>query len=88
MTSTTELKPRAAAFAPAALAVAAIVVGFFVPFIGLPMAMVAVVAIAAANIRDRRLLYATVAAVALSIIINLVLVMIALPAAGALVRGS
>ena len=87
MTTTTDSKPAAAAFAPAALAVVATVVGFFVPFIGLPIAMVAVVAIAAASIRDRRLLYATVAIVAASIVINLVLVMMALPAGQELVQG-
>ena len=53
------------------------------------MAWVAlVVAIAAANITDRRLLYVTVAAVAVSITINLVLVMLDLPAAHALVQGA
>ena len=87
MTSTTDSKPAVAAFAPAALAVIAIVVGLFVPFIGLPLAMVSVVAIAAANIRDRRILYVTIAAVALSIVINLVLVMIALPAGRDVVLG-
>jgi len=80
VTTTTDSKPAATAFAPAALAVVAAIVGLFVPFIGLPVAMIAVVAIAAANIRDRRLLYVTIAIVAASIAINLVLVMIALPA--------
>ncbi len=88
MTSIIEFKPKATALAPAALAVIAIAIGLFVPFIGLPIAMVAVVAIAAANITDRRLLTATVAAVALSIIVNLVLVMMALPAGRQLVEGS
>lgn len=49
--------------------------------------MVAVVAIAAANIRNRRVLYATIAVVAASIVINLVLVMVALPAGQELVQG-
>ena len=87
MTSTTSTKPAAAAFAPATLAVIAIVVGLFVPFIGLPLAMISVVAIAAANIRNRRLLYATIVVVAASIVINLVLVMAALPAGRELVQG-
>ena len=87
MTSTTDIKPAAAAFAPAVLAVIAIIVGLFVPFIGLPLAMVSVVAIAAANIRDRRILYGTIAVVALSIVVNLVLVMMALPAGRELVQG-
>ena len=86
MTSTTDIKPAAAAFAPAVLAVIAIIVGLFVPFIGLPLAMVSVVAIAAANIRDRRILYGTIAVVALSIVVNLVLVMMALPAGRELVQ--
>ena len=88
MTSTTDFKPVAAALAPAALAIIAIIVGLFVPFIGLPIAMVGVVAIAAANIRDRRILYATVAVVGLSIAVNLVLVMVSLPAARQLVEGA
>ncbi len=88
MTSTTDFKPTATSLAPAALAVLAIIVGLFVPFVGLPIAMVAVVAIAAANITGRRLLYATIAAVALSIVINLALVMMALPAGRQLVEGS
>jgi len=87
VTTTTDAKPAAAAFAPAAVAVVAVVVGLFVPFIGLPISMVAVVAIAAANIRDRRLLYTTIAVVAASIVINLVLVMMALPAGQELVQG-
>ena len=87
MTSLTDFKPTATALAPAGLAVVAIVIGLIVPFIGLPIAMVAVVAIAAASIRDRRLLYATVAIVAASIVINLVLVMMALPAGQELVQG-
>ena len=87
MTTTTDSKATAAAFAPAVLAVIAIVVGIFVPFIGLPLAMVAVVAIAAANIRNRRVLYATIGVVAASIVINLVLVMMALPAGQELVKG-
>jgi len=88
VTSTTDFKPVAAALAPAALAIIAIIVGLFVPFIGLPIAMVGVVAIAAANIRDRRILYATVAVVGLSIAVNLVLVMVSLPAARQLVEGA
>ena len=88
MTSITDFKPTATALAPAALAVVAIVIGLFVPFVGLPIAMVAVVAVAAANIKDRRLLYGTVAAVALSIVVNLALVMMALPAGRQLVEGS
>ncbi len=80
MTTTADLKPRASAFAPAALAVAAIVVGLFLPFIGLPISMVAVVSIAAAGIENRRLLYGTVGVVAASVLLNLVLVMVALPA--------
>ena len=88
MTSTTDFKPVAAALAPAALAIISIIVGLFVPFIGLPIAMVGVVAIAAANIRDRRILYATVAVVGLSIAVNLVLVMVSLPAARQLVEGA
>jgi hypothetical protein len=87
VTSITDFKPTAAALAPVTIAAVAVVVGAFVPFVGLPIAMIAVVAIAVANIRDRRLLYATVAAVALSIAINLVLVMLDLPAAHALVQG-
>ena len=86
MTTTADLKPRASAFAPAALAVAAMVVGFFVPFIGLPIAMVAVVAIAAAGIENRRLLYGTVGVVGASVLLNLVLVMVALPAGQELVN--
>ena len=86
MTSITDFKPTATALAPAALAVVAIVIGLFVPFVGLPIAMVAVVAVAAANIKDRRLLYGTVATVALSIVVNLALVMIALPAGRELVE--
>jgi len=88
VTSTTDFKPVAAALAPAALAIISIIVGLFVPFIGLPIAMVGVVAIAAANIRDRRILYATVAVVGLSIAVNLVLVMVSLPAARQLVEGA
>jgi hypothetical protein len=80
VTTTADLKPRASAFAPAALAVAAIVVGLFQPFIGLPISMVAVVAIAAAGIENRRLLYGTVGLVGASVLLNLALVMVALPA--------
>jgi hypothetical protein len=87
VTTTTDSKSTAAAFAPGVLAIVATVVGLFVPFIGLPIAMVAVVAIAAANIRDRRVLYATIGIVAASIVINLVLVMMALPAGRELVQG-
>ena len=88
MTSLTDFKPAATALAPAALALFAIIIGLIVPFIGLPIAMVAVVAIAAANITNRRLLYGTVALVALSIVVNLALVMMALPAGRQLVEGS
>jgi hypothetical protein len=87
VTSIIDFKPKATAVAPAALAMVAIIVGLFVPFIGLPIAMVAVVAIAAANITDRRLLYITVGAVAVSIVVNLMLVMMALPAGRELVQG-
>ena len=61
--------------------------GLFVPFIGLPLSMVSVVAIAAANIRDRRYLYPTVALVVVAIAVNLVLVMMALPDGRDLVEG-
>jgi hypothetical protein len=88
VTSLTNFKPTATALAPALLALVAIVIGLIVPFIGLPIAMVAVVAIAAANITNRRLLYGTVAVVALSIVVNLALVMMALPAGRQLVEGS
>jgi hypothetical protein len=88
VTSIPDFKPTATAFAPVTIAALAIIIGAFVPFIGLPLAMIAVVAIAAANITDRRLLYVTVAAVAVSITINLVLVMLDLPAAQALVQGA
>lgn len=85
--STTSESPRgASAFAPGVIAVVAIGVGFFVPFVGLPLAMVAVVAIAVANIRTRRLLQVTVALVVASIVINLALVMVALPAGRELVE--
>lgn len=77
MTTTSDLKP-ATRIAPAALAVASIIVGLFVPFIGLPISMISVVAIGAANIEERRLLTVTVAIVALAILSNLVLVMVAL----------
>lgn len=87
MTTATDQKPRAATLAPALLAVLAIVVGLFLPFIGLPISMVAVVAIAAAGIGNRRLLYATVAAVAIAVVLNLTLVMMALPAGQELVQG-
>jgi hypothetical protein len=86
VTTTADLKPRASAFAPAALAVAAIVVGLFQPFIGLPISMVAVVAIAAAGIENRRLLYGTVGLVGASVLLNLALVMVALPAGQELVN--
>ena len=88
MTSLTDNKRTATALAPALLALMAIVIGLIVPFIGLPIAMVAVVAIAAANITNRRLLYGTVAVVALSIVVNLALVMVALTAGRQLVEGS
>ena len=87
MTSITDFKPAAASFAPAALAVLAVVIGLFMPFVGLPIAMVAVVAIAAVDIASRRILYATIAAVALSIVVNLAFVMMALPAGRDLVLG-
>ena len=80
MTAATDNRPFAATLAPAVLAVASIVIGLFAPFIGLPLSMVSVVAVAAANIRDRRLLYPTIALVVVAIAINLVLVMLALPA--------
>ena len=86
MSTTTESPRGAASFAPGVLAVVAIVVGLFVPFVGLPLAMVAVVAIAVANIRSRRLLRVTVGLVVASIVINLALVMVALPAARELVE--
>ena len=57
-----------------------LVVGLFLPFIGLPISMVAVVSIAAAGIENRRLLYGTVGIVAASVLLNLALVMVALPA--------
>ena len=88
MTSITDFKPAATTLAPAALAVLAIIMGLFMPFVGLPIAMVAVVAIAAANITNRRILVATIGAVALSIVINLALVMMALPAGRQLVLGA
>ena len=88
MSSLIDFKPKASALAPAALAVLAIATGLFVPFIGLPLAMIAVVAIAAANIEDRRLLHGTIAIVALSIVVNLALVMMALPAGRQLVEGA
>ena len=86
MSSTTESQRGAVAFAPGVLAVVAIVVGLFVPFVGLPLAMVAVVAIAVANIRNKRLLYVTVGLVAASIVINLALVMVVLSAGRELVE--
>jgi hypothetical protein len=74
--------------APSVLAVASIVIGVFVPFIGLPLSMVSVVAVAAANIRDRRLLYPTIAVIVVAIVVNLVMVMLALPAGRQLVEGT
>jgi hypothetical protein len=88
VTSATETKRTAASFAPAAIAIISIIVGFFVPFIGLPLAMVAVVAISAANIEDRRQLYITIGSVGIAIAINLALVMMALPAGRDFVQGS
>ena len=69
------------------MALLSIVIGLFVPFIGLPLSMVSVVAIAAANIRDRRVLYPTIAIVVVAIAVNLMLVMLALPAGRDLVEG-
>ena len=83
-----DLKPKLTALAPASIAVLAIIVGVFVPFVGLPSAMVAVVAIPAAGIENRRLLYVTVVGVALSILTNLTLVMLALPTARRLVEAA
>lgn len=80
MTAATDNRPFAASLAPSVLAFASIIIGMFVPFIGLPLAMVAVVAVAVANIRDRRLLYSTIALVVVAIALNLAMVMVALPA--------
>jgi hypothetical protein len=68
------------------LALVSIAIGLFVPFIGLPLSMVSVVVIAAADIRDRRVLYPTIVLVVLAIVVNLVLVMLALPAGRDLVQ--
>jgi hypothetical protein len=87
VTAAADNRPIAASLAPAGLAGASIVVGFFVPFIGLPLAMVSMVAVAVAGIQDRRLRYPTIALVIISIAFNLVLVMVALPAARQLVEG-
>ena len=86
MTAATDNRPFAASLAPSALALISISIGLFVPFIGLPLSMVSVVAIAAANIRDRRYIYPTVALVVVAIVVNLVLVMMALPAGRDLVQ--
>lgn len=87
MTAATDNRPFAISLGPSALAVVSILIGLAAPFIGLPLSMVSVVAIAAANIRDRRLLYPTIAVVVVAIAVNLVLVMMALPAGRDLVEG-
>ena len=86
MTAATDNRPFAASLAPSALALVSIAIGLFVPFIGLPLSMVSVVVIAAADIRDRRVLYPTIVLVVLAIVVNLVLVMLALPAGRDLVQ--
>lgn len=80
MTTTTDNRPFVASLAPFALALASIILGVIVPFIGLPLSMVSLVAVGGAGIRDRRVLYPTVALVLFAIAVNLVLVLIALPA--------
>ena len=87
VTATTDSRTFAATVAPSALALASVIVGLFVPFIGLPLSMVSVVAVAAANIRDRRLLFPTIALVVFAIAFNLVMVLAALPAGRELVEG-
>ncbi len=62
------------------IALTSIVIGAFLPFVGLPIAMVSVVAVAVAEIQDPRLRYPTVGLVVISIAINLGLVLMALPA--------
>jgi hypothetical protein len=72
---------------PAAIAAASIVLGFIAPFVALPTSMVALVAVAAADIQNRSLRTATIGLVVFAIAINLALVMMALPAARHLVEG-
>ena len=66
--------------APAVLAVVAVVVGFFLPFIGLPIAMIGMVAVVAVDIKVSRARIVTIAIVVVAIAVNLVLAMVALPA--------
>lgn len=88
VTTATDNKPIATSVVPAGLAAASIVLGFIAPFVALPMSMVALVAVAAADIQNRSLRTATVWLVVFAIAINLALVMLALPAAHQLVEGS
>ena len=87
VTTATDNRPFAASVAPSALALASVVIGLFVPFIGLPLSMVSVVAAGAADIRDRRLLFPTIALVVFAIALNLLMVLMALPAGRELVEG-
>ena len=86
VSSVTENSRFTSSIAPVALAVVAVVVGLFVPFIGLPIAMIGMVAVVAADIKQPRARVITIALVVVAIAVNLALVMVALPATAKLVN--
>ena len=86
VSSATENPRFSWSIAPVALALVAVVVGLFVPFIGLPIAMIGMVAVAAADIQVPRTRVMTISIVVAAIAVNLALVMVALPATANLVE--
>ncbi len=85
VSAATESQRITSSLAPVAWAVTAVIVGFFMPFVGLPIAMVGMVAVIAAEITSPRARLVTIAIVVVAIAVNLALVMAALPATAQLV---
>ena len=87
VSATTDNQRITSSIVPAALAVLAVAVGlgFFAPFIGLPIAMIGMVAVVAADIKSQRVRMVTIAIVVAAIAVNLALVMASLPATAQLV---
>ena len=85
MSAATENQRITSSIVPTALAVVAVGIGIFMPFIGLPIAMIGMVAVIAADIKSQRVRVITIGIVVIAIAANLALVMVALPATGQLV---
>ncbi len=85
MSAATENQRITSSIVPTALAVVAVGIGIFMPFIGLPIGMIGMVAVIAADIKSQRVRVVTIGIVVIAIAANLALVMVALPATGQLV---